>query len=240
MVCPRFKLMNKVFAEFIGTFALVFAGCGAVMVTERFPGALNPNMISVVFGLVVAAMIYSVGHISGAHFNPAVTLAFAIGRHFPGRQVAPYWAAQFSGGMVAIALLTLLLPKGTTFGATIPNIPIFQALGWETVLSFILMIVIVSVATDSRAVGKMAGAAIGSTVTVVAIVGGPVTGASMNPARSLAPALFQTNLSELWIYIVGPMIGAALATLSYNFIRCDDQLPGVETVSSTKSAKGCC
>lgn len=224
-------LLKKTVAEAIGTFALVFTGCGAVMVSERFPGSLSGSAIPLVFGLAVAAMIYAVGHISGAHFNPAVTLAFAVARHFPKREVLTYWFAQFIGAVAAISLLYILLPAGNSYGATIPTVPTLQALGWETVLSFFLMFVIIAVATDTRAVGVMAGAAIGATVNLCAFVGGPVTGASMNPARTLAPALFQGQLDVFWIYLIGPCIGTTVAALLYEWIRCEPE---------KKSAKGCC
>lgn len=225
------RLTHKAFAEAIGTFGLVFAGCGSVMIIERFPGSLSPSLVPIVFGLIVAVMIYAVGHISGAHFNPAVTLAFAVARHFPKKEVMAYWIAQLAGAIAAIALLMILLPPGTQYGATVPNISLFQALGWETVLTFFLMFVIIAVATDTRAVGTMAGAAIGGTVMVCAFVGGPVTGASMNPARSIAPALFAGDLSAIWIYILGPFAGAILAAMTYEWIRC---------MPAEKDSKGCC
>lgn len=226
------SLPGKVLAEFIGTFGLVFMGCGSIMVSERFPGSIPEFAIPVVFGLVVAAMVYAVGHISGAHFNPAVTLAFAVARHFPAKEVLVYWAAQFIGAFAAMGTLTLLLPPGELFGATVPSVAPLQAVAWEVVLTFFLMFVIIAVATDTRAVGVMAGAAIGAVVIMGAAVGGPVTGASMNPARSLAPAVFQGRLDVMWIYIVGPLMGAVLAALFYEWIRCEG--------SDRKSAKGCC
>lgn len=215
----RDNSFRKAVAEAIGTFAIVFSGCGSVMVAERFPGSVPISAVSVVFGLAVAAMIYAVGHISGAHFNPAVTLGFAIARHFPMRQVLIYWLAQVLGALAATALLVLLLPVGKNFGATIPHVPAIQAIGWETILTFFLMFVIIAVATDTRAEGTMAGAAIGATVMLGAFVGGPVTGASMNPARSLAPAIAQGSLDVFWIYLIGPVVGAVFAALLYSWIR---------------------
>lgn len=224
---------RKAVAELVGTFFIVFAGCGASMVAERFPGTVPPGAGALVFGLTVAAMIYAVGHISGAHFNPAVTLAFAVARHFPAREVVAYWVAQFAGAGLAIALLAILLPSGAGFGATVPHVSSIQALGWEVVLTFGLMFVIIAVATDTRAEGTMAGAAIGATVTLAAFLGGPVTGASMNPARSLAPAVAQGEGAVVWLYLVGPLVGAVLAALAYEWIRC---APG----ENRKEAKGCC
>jgi len=215
-------LLKKSIAEAIGTFALVFAGCGSLMVSERFPGSVPPGAIPVVFGLAVAAMIYAVGHISGAHFNPAVTFAFAVARHFPKREVPAYWTAQCLGGLAAIVLLQTLLPEGLTFGATIPRIATWKAVLWESVLTFFLMFVITAVATDTRAEGTMAGAAIGATVMLAAFVGGPVSGASLNPARSLAPAILEGRMNEFWIYAAGPLIGASLGALLYTWIRGED------------------
>lgn len=228
------KQLSKATAELLGTFVLVFAGCGAVMVAERFPGSIPNAAIPIVFGLAVAVMIYAVGHISGAHFNPAVTLAFAIARRFPTGEIPSYWAAQFLGAGIAIAALTLLLPQGHSFGSTIPAVSTWQAFGWETILTACLMFVIIAVATDSRAVGTMAGAAIGGTVALAAFIGGPITGASMNPARSLAPAIAQGTLSSIWIYFAAPVIGAVLAALLYEWVRCEG------TLCPPKDAKGCC
>ena len=212
-------LLKKSLAEAIGTFTLVFAGCGSIMVAERFPGTLSHASISVIFGLAVAVMIYAVGHISGAHFNPAVTLAFAAARHFPFREVLTYWISQFAGAFAALAILKMILPPGVSYGATVPSGPLLPALTWEIILTFFLMFVIVAVATDTKAVGTMAGAAIGATVMLSAWVGGPVTGASMNPARSMAPAVFEGRLDVMWIYVLGPCIGAVLAALFYEAIR---------------------
>jgi MIP family channel proteins len=189
------------------------------MVAERFPGALSHTVIAVVFGLIVAVMIYAVGHISGAHFNPAVTLAFAVARHFPFEEVLAYWTAQFVGAFSALSILKMILPIGKSYGATVPSVAVLQALSWEIILTFFLMFVIVAVATDTRAVGTMAGAAIGGTVMLLAWVGGPITGASMNPARSLAPAVFEGQLGVMWIYIIGPCLGAVVAALLYEAIR---------------------
>lgn len=222
---------RKALAEAVGTFTIVFAGCGSIMIAERFPETIPSYLIPVIFGIAVMIMIYAVGHISGAHFNPAVTTAFAIARHFPLREVIPYWIAQITGGIAAISLLFFLLPFGQTFGATVPIIPLLQALVLEIVLTFFLMFVIMAVATDTRAVGAIAGVAIGATVMLGAFIGGPLTGASMNPARSIAPAIAEMKLEFLWIYILGPMIGAVSAAVFYEWIRCEKQ---------TKKAKGCC
>ena len=224
-------IKNKAIAEFIGTFAIVFIGCGSIMVQERFPGSISPILIPLLFGLVVAAMVYAVGHISGAHFNPAVTLGFAVTKNFPLNQVVVYWFAQFLGAFAALFFLRFSLPEGISFGSTIAHIPQLAALAWEFILCFFLMFVISAVATDTRAEGSMAGLAIGITIALCAAIGGPVTGASMNPARSLAPAFFEGQISSLWIYFVGPLAGACTAALTYEWIRCGSQ---------RKEARGCC
>lgn len=221
------KIVHKAAAEFTGVFALVFMGCGALMAAEKFPQSFTPMTVPVVFGLVITVMIYALGHISGAHFNPAVTLAFTVARHFPKKELPAYWAAQFLGAIAAMLSLSFLLsPVESSFGATLPIIAPLKALGWEVILTFILMFVIMAVATDTRAVGTMAGIAIGSAVALGAFTGGPLTGASMNPARSLAPALFNKDLHNLWIYFIGPCIGAVSAALFYEWIRCDKHKQG--------------
>jgi len=212
-------MIKRGVAEAIGTFGIVFFGCGAIMVAERFPHTISPASIPIIFGLVVATMVYTLGHISGAHFNPAVTLAFAISRHFPFRDVVAYWIAQVIGALIGIAILYLILPPGHSYGATIPQVDLASAFAWEIVLTFVLMFVIMGVATDTRAVGTMAGAAIGAAVMMGAFVGGPVTGASMNPARSLAPLIAEGRLDLFWLYLFAPMVGAALASLLYKWIR---------------------
>ncbi len=200
-------------AEAIGTFALVFAGCGAIAV-----GRLGDAGVAAAFGLAIMTMIYALGHVSGAHFNPAVTAAFAVGRHFPVRRVLPYWVAQVGGAIAAAAVLRASLGDGP-LGVTQPAGSDAQALLWETVLTFLLMLVIVAVATDTRAVGQAAAIAIGGAVALGALVGGPVSGASMNPARSIGPAVVSGDLSHLWIYLVAPPIGAIGAVLVYRYLR---------------------
>lgn len=193
------------------------------------PESFTLSTVPIVFGAVIACMIYAVGHISGAHFNPAVTLAFALARHFPRREVLPYFLAQFGASIAAVLLLHVLLPPGTSFGATMPKLGVLHSLLFEIVLSFFLMFVIIAVATDTRAKGVMAGFAIGGIVMVCAFLGGPLSGASMNPARSLGPAIFENRLADLWIYFVGPFAGTALAAVTYKWI-------GV----CSSDAKGCC
>ena len=205
-------------AEAIGTFALVFAGAGAVMVDAKTQ-ALGQVGIAITFGLVIAAMIYAVGHISGAHLNPAVSFAFALTRHFPWTRVGAYWAAQLVGALAAAGLLRALLGDVGNVGATLPSGSDGQSFVWEIVLTFFLMFVVVAVATDTRAIGEAAALAIGGTVGLDAMFGGPISGASMNPARSLGPGLVAGEVSTLWIYVVAPPLGAALGALAYQLIR---------------------
>lgn len=199
-------------AEAIGTFTLVFAGCGAVAV-----GTVGPGGIAAAFGLAIMTMVYALGHVSGAHFNPAVTAAFAIGRHFPRSRVAPYVAAQIAGAVAGAALLRATLGD-VPLGVTHPAGSDSQAFIWEFVLTFFLMLVIVAVATDTRAVGQAAALAIGGAVALGALVGGPISGASMNPARSLGPALVTGDLTDLWIHLVAPPVGAIAAAIAYRYL----------------------
>lgn len=229
---PFKNLYPRMIAEFIGTFSMIFAGCGSIMVHGMHQDILPASAIPIVFGLVVASMIYAVGHISGAHFNPAVTLAFTVVKRFSWKELPFYWLSQFLGAILAIWLLYITLPEINNYGATVPTLSAGKAFLWEMILTFFLMFVIVAVATDSRAVGVMAGAAIGAAVMLDAFVGGTLTGASMNPARSIAPALFAGKLSDLWIYVTAPFLGAMLAAISYETIRCE--------VKEDKKAGGCC
>ena len=211
-------LGRRLAAEALGTFALVFFGAGAIMVAAKY-GSFGQLGIALAFGLVIAAMVYALGHISGAHLNPAVSLAFALSRHFPWRLVGGYWVAQSLGAIAAAFLLRASLGDVANVGATQPSGSDGQSFLWEVVLTFFLMLVIMAVATDTRAVGEAAALAIGATVALNALVGGPVSGASMNPARSLGPALAAPEITDLWIYLVGPPIGAALGALTYRFVR---------------------
>jgi aquaporin NIP len=223
-VADTTALARALVAEAIGTFALVFAGCGAIMVDAK-TGALGHLGVAFSFGLVIMVMIYAVGHISGAHFNPAVTLAFALTRHFPWTRAAAYWGAQLVGALLAAALLRASLGDLAHVGATLPSGSQGQAFLWELVLTFFLMFVIMAVATDSRAVGEAAAIAIGGTVGLDALFGGPITGASMNPARSIGPAVVSGDLHALWLYILAPAAGAAFAGLTYQFLRDERARP---------------
>ncbi|MBS1636115.1 MAG: MIP family channel protein [Bacteroidetes bacterium] len=206
-------------AEFIGTFALVFCGTGAIVINDYTGGAVGHIGISITFGLIVSAMIYSLGDISGAHLNPAVTIAFWAGRLFPGREVFPYIFSQLIGAVMASLVLLILFPANATLGATVPAGSGIQSFVLEFILSFILMFVIVHVAKGSKEQGMFAGLAIGSVVLLEAMFAGPVCGASMNPARSIAPALVSGHPDHLWIYILAPVLGAVLAMGAWKVLK---------------------
>lgn len=212
-------MFRNYLSEGIGTFALVFAGTGAIVVNDVTGGVVTHVGIALTFGLVIMVMIYSVGEISGAHFNPAVTLGFWMAGTFPGRQVVLYVLSQLVGALLGSVLLRLLFPGHTTLGATVPIGSITQSFVLEVVLTFLLMFVIINVATGSKEQGIMAGAAIGATVGLAALFGGPISGASMNPARSLAPALILWQFEAQWIYLLAPCLGAGLAVLAYRGIQ---------------------
>ena len=211
--------VRPLLAESLGAFALVFAGTGAIIINSETAGGIGHIGIGLTFGLIVMVMIYAVGHISGAHFNPAVTFAFAIGRHFPWRDVPRFWTAQLIGGLTASVLLRWMFGEVAHLGATRPSGSTQQSFVLEIVLTFFLMFVITSVATDVRAVGQAAAIAIGGTVGLEALFAGPISGASMNPARSLAPALVSWTWSDQWLYVIGPMLGAVLGVLAYQLVR---------------------
>ena len=218
------ELIRVLTAEAIGTFALVFAGCGAIMVDAK-THELGHVGVALSFGLVIMFGIYAVGHISGAHFNAAVTFAFALTRNFPWSRAAAYWTAQLVGAVTAAALLRASLGNIADLGTSQPSVAQGQAFLWELVLSALVMVVILAVATDTRAVGEATAIAIGGTIALEAMVGGPISGASMNPTRSLAPALVSGNLHALWIYIVAPFVGVTLGGLAYQFVRGEQPRP---------------
>lgn len=216
----RPDLLRRAAAEGIGVFALVFAGCGAIVTEAEHPGTLGTVGIALVFGLVIMAMVYATGHLSGAHLNPAVTLAFVLTRHFPRAEAAAYLAGQIAGALAAAALLAAIWSSDpASLGATLPTVGAGGAFAYEAILTAFLMFVIMAVATDTRAVGAAAAIAIGGTVGLDALFGGPITGASMNPARSLGPALVAGELHDLWIYLLAPPLGAALGAIAYQLVR---------------------
>ena len=203
--------MNKYIAELIGTFALVFCGTGAIVIDQQANGAVTHVGVAITFGFIVMAMIYALGDISGAHMNPAVTIAFTIAKRFQLKQVLPYIISQLAGAFLASATLHYLFPTNETLGATLPAGTEMQFFILELILTFFLMLVIINVATGSKEQGMFAGLAIGSTVLLEAMFAGPICGASMNPARSITPAIVSGHMEHLWIYIVAPIAGAAFA-----------------------------
>lgn len=204
-------MRRKLLAEFIGTFALLFAGTGAIVINDVAGGPVTHVGIALTFGLIVMAMIYSIGDVSGAHINPAVTVAFWISGRMSGKLVAPYVLVQFAGGITASLLLFGLFPEHDGLGLTEPSGTSAQSFVLEVVLTLILMFVILCVSTGAKESGIMAGIAIGGVVALEAMFAGPICGASMNPARSLAPALVSLRLEHVWIYLLAPCLGAALA-----------------------------
>lgn len=224
-------LLRRSAAEALGAFALVFAGCGAIVTDAHTHGALGVVGVSLVFGLVILAAIAALGHVSGAHFNPAVTFSFFLTRHLPARHALAYLAGQLAGATLAALLLWAIWPsQPADLGATVPSIAAGRAVIVEGVMSGLLMLVILSVATDTRAVGAPAALAIGATITLDALFGGPLTGASMNPARSFAPALVSGEWRDFWVYLAGPLIGAPLGAFAYQYVRGEHStLPTVVT-----------
>ncbi|MDQ2714941.1 MAG: MIP family channel protein [Chloroflexota bacterium] len=214
-------------AEGIGTFGLVFAGCGAIMIDSLSHGQITHVGVGLVFGLIITVMIYAFGHISGAHFNPAVTLAFVLARHFPVRRLWAYWSAQVAGATLAALCLRWLLGDVAHLGTTLPEGlgGAWQSFALEALLTFFLMVVIMAMATDTRAVGQAAALAIGATVALEALFAGPITGASMNPARSLGPALVSFTWTAQWVYVSAPFLGAIAGALLYRWMREAGQLP---------------
>ena len=221
--------MKKYIAEVIGTFALVFCGTGAIVINQESAGVITHPGIALTFGLIVMVMIYALGPVSGAHLNPAVTIAFAVARKFPVKEILPYMISQVAGAMSASLVLHYLFPANQFLGSTLPAGEEMQSFILEVILTFFLMLVIIQVATGSKEQGMFAGLAIGSTVLLEAMFAGPICGASMNPARSLSPAVVSGHLEHLWIYIVAPVSGAILAVVVWYFINTENDI-----VKSTK------
>lgn len=216
--------MKRLAAEVFGTFALVFAGTGAIVINDATGGTVSHVGIALTFGLVVLASIYAIGDVSGAHLNPAVTLGFFAARRFPGHSVAPYVASQCAGALLASVCLRLLFPEHATLGATLPRGSALQSLVLEFLMTCFLMFVVLSVSTGAKEKGITAGIAVGAVIALEALFGGPISGASMNPARSLAPALISGKLDQLWVYLVATPAGALAGVLA---CRCAQD-------------KGCC
>ncbi|HEX4363842.1 MAG TPA: aquaporin [Solirubrobacteraceae bacterium] len=219
-------LRRRAAAEAIGTFALVFAGCGAVVTDAQRDGALGVVGVGLVFFLVLLAAIAALGHVSGAHFNPGVSLSFFLTRHLPVRDLGAYVAAQGAGAVAAALLLAAIWPgHPADLGATVPSVSAARALVIELVMTALLMLVIMSVATDTRALGAPAALAIAASVGVAAIAFGPLTGASLNTARSLGPAVAAGQWSDFWVYVAGPLLGAPLGALAYQYVRGEHPRP---------------
>ena len=219
--------MKNYISEFIGTFAMIFCGTGAMTINEVTGGDVTHVGIGITWGLIVMAMIYAFGEISGAHFNPAVSIAFAYAKKFSWKEVPKYIFFFLSGAFAASLVLMWLFPKSELLGATIPTVDVWRAFVLELILTFFLMVVIINVSTGSKEAGMMAGIAIGSVVLLEALFAGPITNASMNPARSLAPNIVSGNIKGLWLYILAPIIGALLAVVSCKFVKhencCDEE-----------------
>jgi aquaporin Z len=214
--------MKKYWAEFLGTYILVFVGCGAIIINSVTDGTVSHLGIGLSFGLVVMTMIYTIGDISGAHINPAVTIAFSVAGRLEKKQILPYVSSQIIGAILASATLFLVFPEADTMGETLPlNNNLMQSFILEAILSFILMFVILNVSTGAKEKGITAALAIGGVVAFAAIFAGPISGASMNPARSIAPALF-SDLSHLWIYIVATTLGAILSVFACKLIQKEE------------------
>jgi aquaporin NIP len=211
--------MNKYFSEFIGTFILLFAGTGVVVVNQEMAGVVTLPGIAACWGLIIIATVYAFGDISGNHINPAVTIAFAADKRFEWKQVPAYLAAQLSGALTASFLLHYLFPANEMLGATQPSGSVLQSFILEAVMTFILLIIILRVSTGAKEKGITAGIVIGSTVAFLVLFGGPISGTSINPTRSIAPAIVSGHLENLWIYIAAPITGALLAIPAHNLLN---------------------
>ena len=213
--------MKNYIAEIIGTFSMIFCGCGAMVINDFTGGTITHPGVAITWGLIVMAMIYAFGDISGAHFNPAVTVGFAVAKKFKWNEVPKYIVSQFIGAMSASLLLFYLFPE-SDLGATLPSIEPLKVFVIELLLSFFLMVVIINVSTGSKEIGPIAGIAIGSVILLEAMFAGPLTKASMNPIRSLAPALALGNFTQLWVYLTAPFIGMFLAVCSCKLVKSDN------------------
>ncbi len=211
--------MRRLAAELFGTFALVFAGTGAIIINEVSGGTITHVGIALTFGLIVLAMVYALGDVSGCHLNPAVTVGFFVARRFPGRWVGPYLCSQCLGAILASLVLKLMFPTHASLGATQPAGAVLQSFVLEFILTLILMFVILSVSTGSKEKGLLAGVAVGAVIALEALFAGPISGASMNPARSLAPALVAMRWESVWIYLTAPVLGACAGVWSCRCIQ---------------------
>ena len=221
--------MKNYISEFLGTFAMVFCGCGAMTVNEITGGNITHVGVAITWGLIVMAMIYAFGEISGAHFNPAVTFGFAYAKKFPWKEVPKYIVSQTFGAFFAIFILWILFPASESFGHTYPaeGFEPYKAFIFELILTYFLMVVIINVSTGSKEIGTLAAIAVGGVILLEAMFAGPMTKASMNPVRSLAPGIISGNLQHLWLYLTAPFIGAFLAVVSCKLVKgeecCDSE-----------------
>lgn len=220
-------MLRKLIAEFLGTFALVFCGTGAIIINQQTNGAVTHVGIAITFGFIVMGMIYALGNISGAHLNPAVSIAFTLAGRFKRQSLLAYIISQLAGATAASMVLKLLFPNGGLLGATMPAGSEMQSFILEFILTFFLMLVIINVATGSKEQGMFAGLAIGSVVLLEAMFAGPICGASMNPARSFAPAIASNHLEHLWIYLIAPVLGAAGAIPVWKYLSYQKPLQQV-------------
>ena len=205
--------------ELVGTFLMVFVHTAVVVENTRSDGVISHTGVAITSGLMVTALIYTLGHLTGAHFNPAVSLAFAVGKHFPVRDLLPYWLVQFAGAVLASLLVRYIFGDVAHLGAHIPALAAGKAFVLEIVITFILMFVITAVATDTRAVGGSAALAVGFTVLLAILFAGPASGGSMNPARTFGPALVSDTWAHYWLYVAGPVLGAVGGVLAYQILR---------------------
>ncbi|KAL1828113.1 hypothetical protein ACET3Z_006525 [Daucus carota] len=231
-------IVQKVIAEVCGTYFVIFAGCGSVAANKVYGGTVTFPGICITWGLIVMCMIYSVGHISGAHFNPAITVTFAIFRRFPWKQVPFYIAAQVAGSTLASGTVRLVfdVDKDKYFG-TVPAGSDIQSFAIEIIIAFLQMFVVCGVATDTRAVGELAGIAVGASVVLNVFVAGPMSGASLNPARSLGPAIVMNVYRGIWVYMVAPFVGSIAGGFVYGWIRITDR-PLIEIAKTASMGRG--
>jgi aquaporin NIP len=226
--------IKKYIGEFVGTFALVFAGTGAIVINEISGGAVTHVGVAITFGLIVLAMIYTVGDVSGAHLNPAVSLGFYAARRFAGRELVPYIASQCAGAFAASGMLRLLFPQNELLGTTLPTGSATQSFFLELILTTVLMLVILSVSIGAAEKGITAGIVVGAVIALEAMFAGPISGASMNPARSLAPAVVSGHLSSLWLYVVAPLIGGLVGVFGCRLIRENGCCSSAKVLSQQK------
>lgn len=211
--------MRKYIAESIGTFAMIFCGTGAIIIDQQTGGAISHAGVAATWGLIVASMIYTFGEISGAHFNPAVTIGFWLAKTFPTKELLPYFISQAMGAFLASITLQKLFPNDQTLGSSLPSGDYMQSFILELILTYILMLTIIHVAKGSKEQGMFAGVAIGSVVLLEAMFAGPICGASMNPIRSISPAIVSGHTEHLWVYILAPILGSSLAVVTWKVLK---------------------